>query len=291
VNKSVRRPAALLATLISIAAAGCGQTQPPSQRAAVAAYLHHVDRVENSLKAPLAKVTQTVGAFSLEERSDSSTFDRLAFAANERALRSSLSRIRPLCARLLLRAPAPAANMRALLIRVCSGEARMTDQTAKLILFVPAFAAEQGALRQASVSLERALAAQTLAGAGGVTAAYEAKAAALRRFQSTVEGIAARAQQLAVPDASKPDYRAQLRALEGMSSSAGQLASALVSSPQGDVQASLARFDRAALSNQSLAVRRAQIAAVRAYDAEAATLTALSHRIALERLHLDATLK
>jgi hypothetical protein len=291
VNNSARRPAALLATLISLAVAGCGQTQPPSQRPAVAAYLKRVERVENSLKAPLAEVTRTVGEFTLEQRSDSSTFGRLAFAANERTLRSSLSRIRALCVRLLHRAPAPAANMRALLIRVCSGEAQMTDQTAKLILFLPAFAAEQRALSLASVTLERTLAAQTVAGAGGVSAAYEAKAAALRRFQATLQGIAARTQETAVPDASKPDFQAQLLALKGMSSSAGQLASALVSSPQGDVQALLVRFDRAARSNQSLAVQRAQIAAVRAYNAEAATLTVLSNRIALERLRLDASLK
>jgi hypothetical protein len=258
----------------------------------VAAYLHRVQRIENSLTTPLSLVTQTVGEFSIEQRAGATTLNRTLFAAHERSLRGALSRIRFECGRLAaVSAPTPAAHLRVLLLRLCSGEAHMTDQTAKLIGFLPAFATAQRALGPASLTLEHQLAATKVAGAGGVSATHVAKAAALRRFQATLERIVARLEMLAVPEASRPEYEAQLRALQGMSSTAGELASALVASPQGNVQALLAQFDRAAASNQSLAVQRAQIAAVRAYDARIAALTTLSKRIALERLHIDNTVQ
>jgi hypothetical protein len=258
----------------------------------VAAYLHRIQRIENSLNAPLSLVTQTVSQFSIEQRAGATTLDRALFAAHARSLRGALPRIRSDCGRLAAAsAPTAAARLRVLLIRLCSGEAHMTDQTAKLVAFLPAFATAQRALGPAALTLEHALAATKVAGAGGVSAAYAAKAAALRRFQATLARIVAKLEKLAVPEASRPEYVAQLRALQGMSSTAGQLASALVASPQGNVQALLAQFDRAATSNQSLAVQRAQIAAVRAYDARVAALTALSKRIALERLRIDSTLR
>jgi hypothetical protein len=76
-----------------------------------------------------------------------------------------------------------------------------------------------------------------------------------------------------------------------MSTSAGRLADALAGGAPTNVAPLLVAFDRAATSNQTVAVQRAEIAAVRAYDAQSVKLETLSRQIERERLRLADTLK
>lgn len=76
-----------------------------------------------------------------------------------------------------------------------------------------------------------------------------------------------------------------------MASSAGGIAHALASGSLANVPALLASFDKAATLSRTRVVQRAQIAAVRTYDAESAKLTKLQAKIAEERLRLDNYLK
>jgi hypothetical protein len=74
-----------------------------------------------------------------------------------------------------------------------------------------------------------------------------------------------------------------------MSASSEKLAAALGDGAQGNVQQLLTEFDRAALSTQSRAVQKAQIASIRAYDSQSQKLAALSTRIDMERQRLADT--
>ena len=72
-----------------------------------------------------------------------------------------------------------------------------------------------------------------------------------------------------------------------MAASAGGLATALSTGALSRVNPLLVNFDKAATESRTRGVERAQIAAVRAYDARAAKLTKLESEIAEERLRLD----
>lgn len=123
-------------------------------------------------------------------------------------------------------------------------------------------------------------------GASAVAAIYAGKAAALREFQASLNGVLRKLAELRPPAVSNPDYRGQVHAIRGMSSTAGQLATALQAGPQGNVQQLLAQFDRAATSNQTISAQKARIAAIRAYDGQSTRLAKLSQEAELERLRL-----
>jgi hypothetical protein len=76
-----------------------------------------------------------------------------------------------------------------------------------------------------------------------------------------------------------------------MNVSAGRLAAVLASGTLSNVQTLLVQFDRAAARSSTVAVQRAEIAAVRAYDSRSAALDNLSQKVALERLRLSNTLQ
>jgi hypothetical protein len=274
--------------LLGVLTAGCGQSS--SQRPAVAAYLKRVQRIEVALAGPIGVVTHTGNQFALEQGTRARALGHFLALTPGQPLVQAAAQIRALRTRLAaIRTPAPATRLRALLLELCDRQARMTDELAKLVVFLPRFSAVMTPFPPAVVRLERALAVQSAYGAAAVASAYASKAAALRQFQGTLQRIIGQLRGLLVPAVSKPAYEAQLHALQGMSTSAGRLAGALADGPQGNVGQLVAAFDRAATSTQTRAAQRAQIAAVRAYDAQSAKLSQLSDMIEVERSRLDRT--
>jgi hypothetical protein len=264
--------------------AGCGQHQ--SQRAAVALYLKQVNRIEKQLVTPLSKVTTTGTQFSQEQRSGGSLTSLLPISQQE-ALLGAWSQIEALRARLAaLKTPPPAGHLRSLLLQVIDGQAGLTHELAQLVVFLPRYDEDLRPLGPATRRLEVALSQQTAFGSAAVTAVYAGKAAALRQFQSSLNRVLAKLRELVPPAVSKPDYTGQVAALRGMSTTAGQLAAALQGGPTSGVQQLLAKFDRAATSNQTISAQKARIAAVRAYDGESTRLAKLSQAAELERLRL-----
>ncbi len=164
----------------------------------------------------------------------------------------------------------------------------MTHQVSLLVDYLPRFNAVLAALGPAAISLEHVLSRNATGVQATVNSLYATKAAALRGFQSTVGAILARLRKLQPPAVSKPGYSAQIKALRGMSTSAAKLAGALTSGNLAGVNPALISFDRAALASRSVAVQKAQIAAIRAYDGASKRLSALQRQISLERLALDA---
>jgi hypothetical protein len=90
---------------------------------------------------------------------------------------------------------------------------------------------------------------------------------------------------------SKPAYTAELSSLRGMGTSAHRLADKLAGGSPGNVAPLLVAFDKAAFAPHTRSVQKAQIAAIRAYDARSARLSTLSAAISRERLRLATSLK
>jgi hypothetical protein len=282
-----RLTVALLAMLLP---AGCGGQH--SQRPALANYITQAGRIEAALVTPLTAVTQAGAGFAKARGRHARLVDRLSGAGSERILLLASTQIGSLRARLAaLPAPPPATRLRRLLLERVDLQARLTREVAALVAFVPRFAATLGPLGPATRRLEVSLSQRSAYGAAAVAAAYATKAAALRRFQASVDAVLVRLRGLRPPAVSRPGYRAQVASLVGMSTTAGRLARSIAAGPQGDVQPLLAAFDRAALSTQSVAVQKAQIAAIRSYDAQSGRLDGLTQAIDDERVRLSNTLR
>jgi hypothetical protein len=286
-----------LVTLLAVLAAGVGAvtgcgSQQPSQRPATARYIKQVGRVETALAVPLAAVTQAGVDFAQAQSGHATVLGRLAAGSAPSTLLQAWGQIESL-RRELADIPAPPAvtRLRSLLLELIDLQARTTREMALLVAFVPRFALTLRPLGSATQRLELALSQRSAYGAAAVAAAYAAKAAALRDFQASVDAVANRLRRLRPPAVSKPGYRAQLAALTGMSTDAGKLASSLANGPQGNVGRLLSSFDHAALSTQSEGVQKAQIAAVRAYDAQSDEMAAVSAAIDRERVRLVDTLR
>ena len=280
-----RTVAAIVAASGLLVACGGSSAQRSGHR--VAAYLRQINVIEHQLSTPLATVTRT-----------SATVGRAAAAAAQRSSRGQVAtllvaeaRIRRLGGRLAaLPAPAPAAHLRTLLVRLADGQAQLTDQTARLIAYLPALRSDLRPLSKDLLALERVLAVNQAKGAGAVQTVYAQKAAALRTFGGQVEAIAGRLLRVHPPSVALPDYRGQLHSLDGMSSAAGRLAGDLATDHTSAIGGLLTRFDRAAAATGTVALQRAQRAAVRAYDLQVHQLTLLSAQADAARLSLARTL-
>lgn len=280
-------PAACGAILL----AACGSQQ--SERPAVAGYIKQAGQIETQLATPLADVSQAGSEFAqARPGGHTNSVLRLPSVGPESTLLSAWTRIESVRRRLAaLPAPAAAARLRTLLLELTDFEAGATREVASLVAFLPRFAATLAPLGPATQRLDRALSQPSVYGAAAVAAAYTSKAAALRRFQRSVDAIRAGLVRLHPPPVSTPGYRAQLGSLRGMSVNAGKLATALSQGTVANVQQLLTDFDRAALSTESRAVQKAEIASIRAYDSQSAKAAELSAQVDSERQRLADTVR
>lgn len=282
---------AAITALVALGVAGCGsQAQAPAQH--VATYIDHVNQIEAQLAVPLKAVTRTSAKIGGASAPTGPAQARRATGAEEASLRASLSRIEALRARLAaLPAPAAAAHLRALVLRLVDQQAHLTRETAQLVAFLPAFADALRPLGPATTQLRRVLAINQAYGAAAVQAVYGEKASALRAFRATVNGILARLSRLRPPVVSRPAYRAQVDSLRGMSGAAGRLAAAVSAGDSAGIAVALVAFDRAAAAARSLAEQRSQVTADRRYNAQVAQVQKLAGAAAEERLRLARTLQ
>jgi hypothetical protein len=289
--------------LLALWLGGCGGTQN-TPRSAVAGYLTKVNAVEKRLAAPLVTVTQTIvqfahqsqgkGASHLKGRAGAGALGqfRVVPAGQADALLRADVQINGLRGRLAaLSAPAPAQRLRTLLLELVDRQARLTHQMAKLVVFLPGFTQAMAPLGPALVRLERVLSVVQAQGSAAVAAVYAEKSAALRSFRAVALVILRGLRRLEPPGVSLPAYRAQVRALQGMASSAEGLAGALGSGNTTAAQPLLIQFRRAAAGPTSLTAQKAQIGAIRAYDAQITSLNRLGADANRERLRLSQTLK
>jgi hypothetical protein len=278
-----------LAAAVTLAAGGCGGS---SQREAVSTYVTRIGRIEAALATPLKAVSQAGNQFAQERAAGGSSTGGALAAAHERTLLRALEQIRGLRAQAAaLKTPGAAGRLRALVLELIDRQAAMTREVAQLVVFLPSFNTALAPLGLATRQLEVVLSKQTALGTAAVAAVYSAKAAALRGFKVAVDAVAANLRRLRPPAVSKPTFDSQLRSLQGMSASAGKLANAIGSGPAGNVQPLLLAFDRAATSTHTVAVQKAEIASLRAYDSQDSKLQALAQQIERERLRLSGSLR
>jgi hypothetical protein len=281
------RPVALF--LLTVVLSACG-SQNNSQRPAVAHYIRSVQTIENGLNAPLAAVTKA-GTQLASAPKHTTLLGNLERAGNEQTLAASLAKIRAAKSRIAgLPTPIPAQHLRSLLLSLTASEADLTRQLRLLAVFLPHFSAALAPLGPATLSLERVLSQTQAYGSAAVSALYSAKAQALRHFQAVTDAIATRLHRLTPPRVSVPQYRAELTSLRGMGTASGHLAGALGGGSPANVAPLLAAFDRAAAATRTRSAQRAQIAAIKAYNASSARLNRLSAAVAEERLRLSNSL-
>ena len=262
-----------------------------TQRQAVATYIKRVQRVENAMQPTLAQVGHAAGALAganRQGRQDNQGKRKQPSLASARgSLRSAERQLAGLRGRLAaISVPPPARQLRRLMLRLADRQLALTREVAQLERFLPAFESALKPLGPASVALHEALAVQGRFTRAQLTAVDRRKADALERFRAAVHSVAAAVGKLRPPAVSLPAYRTQMDSLTGMSTAAGRLATVLRTASSGGT-AALVQFDRAATVSQTVAAQRAQIAAIKAYDAEVAGLRRLVRKVYSERARLD----
>ena len=281
--------ALVLSFVLALGLPACGK-KSSTPRAQVAQYVSQVNHMVTALTPPLTTVTRISAQVSAKR--GESLLGQTPLVSDESQLNAALNQIDLQERRLrALPAPAQAAHLRSLVLRLTSDQSALTHQLSLLVAFLPRFNSVVAPLQPALLRLEKVLSERQANGAAAVSALYAAKAVALRRFQATTTKIMGRLRPLVPPAVSKPAFEAQLGSLRGMGASAGKLAGALAGGSPGNVRPLLIDFDRAALATHSKAVQKRQIAAIRAYDAQSRELTTLSEAIARERLRLSNTVK
>jgi hypothetical protein len=274
--------------VLALSLAGCGQSSDSHQ--SLAAYVVRVNKLEAQLTPPLlvvSKAGREIGAQGPAPGPGTGLLSGGLVVNEEHArLLRAAETIHRLQRKLgAIPAPAGAQHLRALLLALMGDQESLTRQTAKLVIFLPGFRAALAPLAPAIRKLEAALTVNKASGPAAVAGVYQGKAAALRTFEGTVNGILAGVRRLDPPDVSVPQDRIEVRSLEGMSTAAGQLAPALAHGGQGTSQL-LAQFDRAASSTTTRAAQQVQADAVKAYDARIAQLNQLAEAASRERARL-----
>jgi hypothetical protein len=250
----------------------------------VAAYVKRVNAIESKLAAPLKAVT--IAGTKLP--GSTTTVNRAQEAALRRSVHSIVGLRRKLGS---IPTPAAARPLRILVLLLASGEIDMTNELSQLFAFLPRYGDALRALAPGTKQLRTELGSK---GAGasnaGAKALLDAKARALVKYRDGLEALTAKLRKLVPPSVARPQYQSEMHALSGMETSAGALARALQSASQ-DVPKLLAAFDRAAVATESVPAQRAEIAAVKSYDARVAKLNTLAAQVAEERLKLEETLR
>lgn len=263
--------------------AGCGKSDPTRQR--IASYLGAVNRIESRLVVPLRTVNTitrqvTYHVAHPHARAQPAAGQERALATAATAIRADIAKIRA------LPAPAPAAQLKSLVISLAQRQLALTVQMRELIAFLPAFPRALRPLGPAVVKLEHVLSIGSASGAAAVSRVYAEKAAALRTFAATLGRALRGLATLVPPDSSRPAYLAEQRALRRMRAAAITLASDLGAGRTAGVSTVINSFDAAAALPGARSVQVAEIAAVRAYDAQVSGLSTLVNEIDRDRYAL-----
>jgi hypothetical protein len=261
---------AAVAVALAVLAAGCGG---PSRRHQVSVYLTQVNAIQAQLAAPLVTVSNANQDFAKPHAKP---------AEVERKLSSAAARIDVLTRRLSrLSAPADARKLKSMLVELARREADLAREVARLATFLPRFQLALRPLATAGAALKKVLAAK---------GKPEEKAAALETYSATIGGVLRRLHGLDPPPVSAPLLASQVATLEQVRASTSALAKALREKRSKDIPQLLRRFNLAAVSNQSIAVQRAQIAGIEAYNGRIRGLDKLAIRINREQVRLQKTL-
>ena len=273
---------------------------PSRQRTSVTGYITRVNALQQRMQTPLAHVLTAYRDFT---RPKAKTRD----SAGE--LRRAEGTLRQLGDRIAaIEAPPEAKKLRALLLKLVATERGVTHEVDELATFAPRYSALLAQVRKAGVKLGNSLAStniprphQLRGTAAQIAAAqrqYAAEAAgaaahqadAIAAYDAAVRAALGRLQRLTAPPAFLPAFRAQLEAFKVSASTGDALAAELRKRDRSQVAVVGRRFTASARIAQSLAVQKAEIAAIKAYNRRAREISAAAGNVQSEVDRLNRTL-
>ena len=283
---------ALALAIVFVADPGFWKTSHPDSPAAV--YVRRVNQLEQQMQAPLSRLLEAYRRFS--KGSGSTKVDSVVEA--EKTLRTFERRLQA------IPSPPEAVKLRGLILRFVQAEDRVATEIVSLARFTPRFNQLLAVTAAANAQLSKSLSAAKPPIPHAVTgttkqikaarAAYDAEARralaeqadAIDRYDLvvavTLRGLAA----LDPPPVMAPAYDAQVQTL-GATRKAGAALAGELRKNRRDVPELSRRFTEASRLSGSLAVQRAEIAAVKSYDGRVHEVTALARRISKEMARLQ----
>ena len=282
-----------------LVAAGCGgHSADAAKRKAVTQYIERVDSVEQQLRYPLLKIERTYRDFSAHP----GTMKKFApqFANAEATLHTLQTRLQ------LIDPPPDARRLRTLLVGLIGAQAGLAHELTQLVNFLPAFGHALQPLAAADLQLKKSLAAVAVpapkpvkraqlkaaqaAYKQAVLAAAAGQAAAINTYMLQVAKVQAGLRGLRPPPAMAPAFRTQVATLARVRATGTALVAALERKQYTRVAALDRSFQQAASTGTSLAAQKAQIAAVKAYNARVQAVGSLALRVDGERARLQKKL-
>lgn len=257
----------------------------------VAAYIKSVDAIQQQLRLPLTQLLTAYRSFSALS-SDPKEQSRLTAA--DRTLRTVEARLSALTA------PPAAAKLRLLLAQLVRAEDKVAVEIEQLARFMPRFHAVIAVTTLANRQLGLALTAvtqpkshkvrgtpkQIAAAKAAYTKAANRAAAAQADAVDAYERVLARARQrllsLRPPAVMAPVYRAQVKTLEATQRAGAALSRELRKPNRAGVPVLSRRFTEASRLSGSVAAQRAEIAAIKGYNARVRALGTLQASIQRE---------
>jgi hypothetical protein len=289
---------AVLALVLVAGGCGGGDASKKARRNAVAEYIVRIDTVEQQLREPVLKVQEAYRNFGKKSSSPKKTVATLAGA--EATLHTLQTRVS------LIKAPPDAARLRKLMIRLTAAEVELAHELTTLAIFLPAFSNALRPLGAANVRLKTDLAAVAVpkpkpvapsklkaaraAYARAIEAAAAGQADALDTYLATIAKVQARLHGLDAPPAMAPSYRTQVTTLARVRATGAALVAALRAKDFKRVAALNRNFQGAATTSTSLTAQRAQIAAIKAYNARVVAIGAFARQVDTERTNVQKRL-
>lgn len=270
------------------------------QRRDVTAYVQRVNAVQNRMSAPLTRVLAAYRDFTDPKGSPRDPGPELARAT------ATLTTLDRRLAR--LPAPADAQKLRGLLLALVAKQAAITNEVHLLSTFTPRFARLLTVANRANARLGAALRAvpvpkaHTLKGTKAQVQAAQAayardaqraatgQADAIDAYDRRIETVVRQLKALEPPRVFEPSYHAQIAAFTAVRTSGSKLAAELRRPVRTDVSALTRRFALASRIAQSTAAQKAQIAAIRAYNARAKAIGTAAARVQQELVRLQRDL-
>ena len=289
--------AVAVAVAVGLVAAGVFKHHSSSQTA-VARYITRVDAVEQQMRVPL---TSLIAAYRSFSKSATSPRTVKKLAAAEKTLRTLQRRLSA------LEAPPAATKLRALVLRLIGAEVAATHEVDEIARFLPPFAAAGAASKRAAAALARGVAAATpptprpirgtaaqIAQAKAAYAAVLAKsalaqAAAVDAYDAALAAVLQRLRPLRPPAMLAPAYGAQVRTFEATRAAGAALARELRTKNRTRAPLLSRRLAQAERIAAGVTAQRAQIAAIKAYNARIRAIGGLQTDIQHELSRIQAT--
>jgi hypothetical protein len=266
----------------------------------VARYITSVDDLQQQMRVPLGQLRTAYETFSTTK---SDPQEQATLAASARTLHTFGRRL------VALPAPPAAATLRRLMGQFVAAEEGLATELVELAGFMPRFQGLVGVTTAARSQLGRALAAAVPPNAHAVRgtpkqiaaakAAYAAASERAELAQADAVGAYDRALALALgqlrtlrpPALMAPAYRTQVQELAATQRAGDALAAVLRTKDLSQVPALSRRFTEASRLTGSLAAQRAEVAAVKAYDARVRAVSTVEVRAQREVARLQRLAK